>query len=56
MAARFYEDLEYTNKNLFVVVDALTLRALRDGRMLLVTYSTGDIRARKLLQNESVCS
>ena len=60
MAARFYEDWEYkeirVNKSFFTVTDAPTLCALRDGRMLLVTYSIRDIRARELLQNESVCS
>lgn len=50
MSARVYEDLKYkeimVNKGLFNVVDAPTLLALREGRMLLVTYSTRDIRAK----------
>lgn len=50
MSSRVYEDLKYkeimVNKGLFNVVDAPTLLALREGRMLLVTYSTRDIRAK----------
>lgn len=50
MSSCVYEDLNLkeicVNKSLFNVVDSSTLFALREGRMLLVTYSTRDIRAK----------